>query len=140
MRVVVDTNVVLSGLLWGGRPGRLLDLARARSIELYSSLPLIAELAESIGREQFAKRIRAAGLSAAELVVDYAQIARLVIPAKIRPTVLEDPDDDEVLACAIACQADLVVSGDSHLRALKNYQGIVILNAADALSKIEGHR
>ena len=139
MRVVVDTNIVLSGLLWGGRPGRLIDLARVRTIDLYSSLPLIAELAESIGREHFTARIRAAGLSAAELVQDYAQLARLVIPADIRPTALQDPDDDAVLACAIACEADLVVSGDAHLRGLKTYQRIPIVSAADALAWIKHH-
>lgn len=137
MRIVVDTNVVISGLLWGGPPGQLIDLARARTIDLYSSLPLIAELAESIGRDHFTIRIHAAGLSAPELVQDYAQLARLVMPADIRPTVLQDPDDDQVLACALACQADLVVSGDTHLRSLKRYMGIPIVGVADALARIE---
>lgn len=137
MRIVVDTNVVLSGLLWPGPPQQLINLARAREIDLFSSVPLIAELAEIIGREHFASRIRAAGLSAAELIEDYATLARLVIPAEIRPTVLEDPDDDQVLACALASQADLIVSGDKGLRGLKAYHGMPIVSTSDALSRLK---
>jgi putative PIN family toxin of toxin-antitoxin system len=136
VRIVVDTNIVISGLLWSGPPQQLINLARAREIDLYSSVPLIAELAEVISREDFAGRVRAAGLSAAELVEDYARLARLVIPAEIRPTVLDDPDDDNVLACALAGQADLIVSGDKGLRGLKTYQRMPIVSAIDALSRI----
>lgn len=137
MRIVVDTNVVLSGLLWTGPPQQLINLARARKTDLYSSVSLIAELAEVIGREQFASRIRAAGLSAAELIEDYTTLARLVIPAEIRPTVLDDPDDDRVLACALATQADLIVSGDKGLRGLKAYHGMPIVSTTDALSRLK---
>ena len=50
MRIVADTNTLLSGLFWQGPPRRLLDLARARSITLCTSSTLLAELAEVIGR------------------------------------------------------------------------------------------
>jgi predicted nucleic acid-binding protein len=97
---------------------------------------LTAEFAEVIGREQFAKRLRAAKLSAAELVADYARLATLVIPADISPAVAGDPDDDQVLACALAARADAIVSGDKHLRNLKTYQDIRIVSAAEALGLI----
>jgi putative PIN family toxin of toxin-antitoxin system len=136
VRIVADTNTVVSGLLWGGAPQEILNAARARRITLYSSTALVAEFAEVIVREQFARRIRAAGLSAAELVSDYAQLAKLVVPAEIEPTVLADPDDDQVLACALAAQADLIVSRDKQLRNLKTYQRIPIVNATEALTLI----
>ena len=62
----------------------------------------------------------------------------LVAPASIRRTVPDDPDDDHVLACALAAQADLIVSGDAHLRNLKRYQGMRIVAAAEALEIIGG--
>lgn len=49
---------------------------------------------------------------------------------------LRDPDDDHVLACALAAHADLIVSGDSHLLELKGYQGIPIVSAAEALKRL----
>jgi uncharacterized protein len=123
VRIVADTNTVVSGLLWSGPPQQLIDAARERRITLYSSAALVAEFAEVIGREQFAKRVRAAKLSAAEVVADYARLAKLVVPADISPTVAGDPDDDQVLACALAAQADVFVSGDRQLRNLKSYRG-----------------
>jgi len=81
VRVVLDTNTVISGLLWGGAPRRLIDAARAKRIDLYASTVLVAEFAEVIAREQFAKRIRATDLSATALVADYARLATVVAPA-----------------------------------------------------------
>jgi len=89
-----------------------------------------------IGREQFARRIRAAKLSAAELVADYARLANLVVPADINPTVAGDPDDDQILACALAANVDAVVSGDKRLRNLKTYQSIRIISATEVLALI----
>ena len=137
MRIVADTNTVLSGLLWQGPPRRLLDLARERKITLCTSLTLIAELAEVIAREKFAKRVRAAGLSAAELVQNYEHLAEIVTPEPLPAPVSRDPDDDHVLACALAAKAELIVSGDKrHLLVLGEYQGIPIRTASDAVGQL----
>ena len=66
----------------------------------------------------------------------YLQVARIVVPATIAPVMRSDPDDDHVLACALAAQADLIVSGDTDLLNLKTYQGIPIVNAAEALKRL----
>jgi predicted nucleic acid-binding protein len=58
------------------------------------------------------------------------------MPASIAPTVLADPEDDHVLACALAAGADLIVSGDAHLLSLKNYRSMSIMNASAALALI----
>ena len=137
MRIVADTNTVLSGLLWQGAPRRLLDLARERKITLCTSLVLFAELAEVMARDKFAERLRAAGVSAIELLQDYERLAETVIPEALPTPVIErDPDDDHVLACAVSAEAQLIVSGDSHLLNLKAYQGIPIHTASVALSEI----
>lgn len=135
MRIVADTNVVLSGLLWQGPPRRLLDLARERKVSLCTSLTLVAELAEVIARDKFAERVRAAGLSVAELVQDYERLAEVITPEALPAPVSRDPDDDHVLACALAGKAELIVSGDKrHLLILGEYQGIPIRTASDAVS------
>jgi putative PIN family toxin of toxin-antitoxin system len=135
MRIVADTNTVLSGLLWQGPPRRLLELARERKVSLCTSLTLVAELAEVIARDKFAERVRAAGLSAAELVQDYERLAEVVTPEPLPTPVSRDPDDDHVLACALAAKAELIVSGDKrHLLILGEYQGIPIRTASAAVS------
>jgi putative PIN family toxin of toxin-antitoxin system len=136
MRIVADTNTVLSGLLWQGPPRRLLDLARRRTVTLCTSPTLLAELAEVIGRDKFVKRVRAATLSAAELVQDYERLAEVVEPQPLPAPTSRDSDDDHVLACALAGKADLIVSGDRDLLTLHEYQGIPILSTTAALARL----
>jgi putative PIN family toxin of toxin-antitoxin system len=136
MRIVADTNTVLSGLLWQGPPRRLIDLARERSITLCTSLILLAELAEVIARDKFVLRVLAAKLSAAELVDDYRRLAQIIEPQVLSAAISRDPDDDHVLACAAAAQVDLIVTRDKDLLVLNPYQRIPIVASAEALRLI----
>jgi putative PIN family toxin of toxin-antitoxin system len=140
MRIVADTNTLLSGLFWQGPPRRLLDLARARSITLCTSSTLLAELAEVIGRDKFSQRVLAAGLSAIALVNDYERLAETVEPQPLATPISRDPDDDHVLACATAAQANIIVSGDKDLLDLHQYSGIPILSAATAIERLNMER
>jgi hypothetical protein len=136
VRIIADTNIALSGLLWPGPPRRLIDLARERALTLCTSAVLLAELAEVIGRSKFALRIQAANLSAAALVQDYARLAEVVEPAALLEPVSRDPDDDAVLATALGARAQLIVSGDRDLLVLGTFRTIRILTAADALAEL----
>ena len=138
MRLVLDTNVVASGLLWNGAPAQLLDAARADEVELFSSRVLLAELTRILRRAKFAKALAASGLSLEELVLGYAELVTLVTPANIPPTILRDPDDDHVLACTVAANAELVVSGDRDLLEIKTFREIRIVGAAEAVTLIAG--
>ena len=136
MRVVLDTNVVIAGMLWHGAPRKLLEAATQGEIRLGTSATLIDELAKVLRYPKLAKRLSAQGLSAGAIVARYALLSDPFVPASIRPTVSADPDDDHVLACALAARAHLVVSGDSDLLNLKTYQGISIVAAAEALQRL----
>ena len=136
MRVVADTNTLVSGLLWQGNPRRVLDAARAGTLQLYTTAALLAELEEVLQRPKFAQRLALAGVSSRTLVFGYAAFARLLEPAKIVPVIIVDPDDDAVLACAVAARAEMIVSGDSHLLDLKEYEGIPIVTATQLLTRI----
>jgi predicted nucleic acid-binding protein len=67
----------------------------------------------------------------------YAALAAVIEPAEIEPVVLDDPDDDAVIACAVAAHSEVIVSGDSHLLDLKQYRGIRILTAAELTAEIQ---
>lgn len=136
MRVVLDTNVVTSALLWGGTPERLIEAAGEGSLELFTSEALIAELAGILGRAKFATKLRQKNLSAAEIVARYREIAETVEAAPIEVATLRDPDDTAILACAIAARAEAIVSGDADLHALGSYRGIPILSPADCVRRV----
>lgn len=133
---MLDTNTALSGLLWNGSPGRLIDLAITQKILLYSSTALVSELEGVILRPKFAAKLQALGVTVSDLILGYSSLVTMVTPAPIIPTILEDPDDDHVLAAAVSARVDLIVSGDRHLLGLAEFQGCRIVDAATALSRL----
>ncbi|MDA8108797.1 MAG: putative toxin-antitoxin system toxin component, PIN family [Betaproteobacteria bacterium] len=135
MRLVLDTNVVVSAVLGSGAPARLIELATEAEIELAASSDLLAELADVLAREPIARRLALAETSLAELSALYESLVDLVEPASIARTA-PDPDDDRVLACALAAGADLIVSGDKRFRNLKSWQRIPIVSPTEALEMI----
>ncbi len=135
MRLVLDTNTVVSGLLWDNAPSKLIDAALGGRIELFTSRALLLELADVLPRAKFAKRAAASQFTIEQLITRYAVLARSVEPAIIS-LVSPDPDDDHVLACALAAQVDLIVSGDADLCNLKQYHRIPIVTPAEALNRI----
>lgn len=137
MRVVLDTNILVSGLLWDGPPRRILIATRRGILELYISPSLISELREVLNRPKFNARLQAAHTSVTQLIDGITALATVVQPADIPTTVHADPDDDEVLACAIAASASFIVSGDEHLLLLGNFREIRIVKAIDLLSILE---
>lgn len=99
----------------------------------------MAELLDVVSREKFAKRLAAAGLTPLGIVGEIRRLALMATPADVPRVVANDADDDHVLACAIAAQADLIVSGDKHLLGLGgSYQTIAIVAPAQAVQRISG--
>ena len=133
MRVVADTNTVISAFLWGGPPAGVLAAARDGRITLYASPILIAELEDVLARAKFSSRIAQIGSSIPELLVGYRALVTLVRPVAVSPTARE-PDDDHVLACAVGADAAIIVTRDRDLLDLGTFSDIRILLAHDALA------
>jgi putative PIN family toxin of toxin-antitoxin system len=114
----------------------VLDVARSGTLQLYTTAALLAELEEVLQRPKFAQRLLLADAIPQTLVLGYAALALLTIPATIAPVVEADPDDDAVLACAVAARAENIVLGDSALLALGSYEGISIVTAAQLMARI----
>ncbi|MBI2441361.1 MAG: putative toxin-antitoxin system toxin component, PIN family [Lentisphaerae bacterium] len=124
MRVVADTNVLISGLLWHGPPASFLDQALDKTFSLFGT----DELTGVLCRPKFAARLKSRGWGPAELVVAYRNIMTLVKPAAIIvPEQLRDLKDIPVLRCAVAAHAHAIVSGDGHLLGLNEFRGILIV-------------
>lgn len=136
MRIVVDTNILVSGFLWGGVPLRVLELARSKSISIISSEPLIAEFTLVIFRDKFTERFQQIGRTPDEFLADYRNLVEIVQPAEIEPVVLNDPPDDAVLACALGGNAEYIISGNRHLLNLNSYHSIPIMTATNFLELI----
>jgi putative PIN family toxin of toxin-antitoxin system len=136
VRVVLDTNVVASAILWGGTPRTLLQAAREKRVELFTSTAMLAELTDILARRKFARKITASQLTIDQLVDGYAQLAILVRPAPL-PRIAPDPDDDVVIGTALAAKAELIVTGDKPLLSVAEHQGIRIVRVAQAIEIID---
>jgi len=116
MRVVLDTNVLVS-LVLGGILGILADYWDNNRFRVVVTTAIMAEYATVLARPKF-------GLP-----------REFVVPAETIEIITIDPKDNMFLECAVAGQVDLIVSGDPHLNALKTFRGISILTPRDFLKR-----
>ena len=133
MRAVVDTNVLVSGLLWRGAPHALIELARAGAFVLVSSPQLLSELDSVMHRRKFRTILARSRTNPRRMLREIRRLAEMVNALPLTIPVSRDPDDDRVLATAIAGQVDLIVSGDDDLLSLGTYKGIGIVAPAEAV-------
>jgi uncharacterized protein len=138
VRFVLDTNLLVSGVVAAGLPRRLLDGAKAGEFELCTSEVLLAELLDVLSRSKFAARLAQAGLTPQGFVDDLRRVAVVVSPTHTPRVVPTDPDDDHVIAAALTGQADLIASGDKRdLLPLLSFQGIPIVTARQAVERLD---
>jgi len=132
MRLVLDTNIVISALLWDGSPARLLSLGRPGEVDFFTSAPLLAELSGTLSRPKLLKKIRLTRLTIDQLVYGYSDLSVVVVPFPT-PRLAPDPDDDVVIGTALAAKADLLVTGDHALQSVSTFEGGRIVSVQEAL-------
>lgn len=127
MIATLDTNVLVSGTLFGGIPGKILDAAIDRRFTLALSHEILSEYQAVLSRRKFRLPSEAIQL----LVRDLESLALIAAPRIRHHMVIDDPDDNVIIDCAVEVKADLIVSGDVHLKALESVQGIPIVPPAE---------
>ena len=135
-RLVLDTNVIISAILWGGKPAQLLALAGEGELQLCTSRVMLDELRKTLERPKLAKAVQATGRTAEELVSDYRRLTILKRPASLERPFSRDPDDDHVIATALAARADFLVTGDDDLLELEQVEGVIIRLVADVIQQV----
>lgn len=129
MRVVADTNIFISALMFGGVPGAFLDLALMNAFRLVTSPALLDELDEKL-RVKF--RVSPGDTFAVRSKLE--GIALIVDPTVVLTLITDDPDDNRVLECAAEGKADTIVSGDRHLLSLGSFGDIPIVRVRHFLN------
>ena len=104
VRVVLDTNVFVSGLLWTGLPHTILSVAETGQLVLVTSPAMLKEVREVLARPKFAARMHRLSTSVDELMESLLSLVQLIQEPKVTPVVLRDPDDDKFVACALAAR------------------------------------
>jgi len=133
--VVLDTNVYISAVLFGGKPEEIVKRSREGELNLVISEAILKEIAEILRR-----KFNWQNWQISETLDEIRGFATLVIPHKAISVIKEDAADNRILECALEGKAGYIVSGDEHhLLPLKEYQGIKILSATAFLGSALSH-
>ena len=138
MKVVLDTNVWLSGTFWKGEAYKLIRTIEKKKIEVIITKKILLEIVEILNREaKFQKFVKKRKIAIEELLRTITSISKLVVSRSKLSIVNEHPSDNKILESAVDGKANYVVSYDNHLLSLKKYKDIRILNPTDFIKEIK---
>jgi len=131
LNAVLDTNVLISGILWRGVPFNLLRWAEEGTLCIYTSLEILAEVYRVLYYPKFKQHIDNQKAPPGELFAKIVSLCTIIHVDRVVKGVCSDEDDEKFLSCAVAANVEVLVSGDKHLLDLERYQSIRILTAQE---------
>ena len=134
MRIVIDTNVLISGIIFGGKPSKIIELLFGKKISVFASPEMVDEYKRIYGElgERYAKRTH----NALNEIINSMNI----LPSHSHIEACRDPDDNKFIECAIDNRCIYIVSGDKDLLVLEQYEDIGILTVSEFLEQYEKKR
>jgi uncharacterized protein len=135
MRVVIDTNVWISGLLWKGAPWKILRLVDALQIKTWATASMLKELENTLAYPRLQPRLLELKLEIADLLAYVVDSIILIELDRVEAIVKADPDDDVFVNCADAVSAQYLISGNKHLLNLKQWRSVLMVSPQDFLAR-----
>ena len=133
MTVVLDTNVLISSIMFGGKSRVILGMAIAGKLKLALSQDILKELAEVLVDKKFRMQLSFVRQTIHEL----SEISELVIVKDKINIIKNDQDDNRILECAVSAKAEYIISGDNHLLSLGHFKKIRIISPSNFLNLID---
>lgn len=126
MKIVIDTNVVASGVFFGGAPRRVLEAISSGNIDAFATNEILEEYHETIDRlmKKYGGRFDSNGLTRFQMMIK-------LIDTQTKIDICRDPDDNKFLECAVDAKAIYIVSGDKDLLTLEKYDNVEIITARE---------
>lgn len=131
MKIILDTNVFISGIFFTGPPSQILKAWEKRSFQILFSMRILDEyqrVAESLS-SKFPK------VDIIPIIELFTEHCELIDTHGVNISVCEDPDDDKFIETAVASKCKTIISGDKHLLKLSGYNGITVLKPRDFVDK-----
>jgi len=133
MRIVVDTNVLVSATYWKGDSYKVIRIANERQMTIMMSREITEEYYKVIKSDEVTEKVEKKNLMAEKIITKVINESVVVEPKDKLFVIKEDPDDDKFLECAVEGDAEYLVSRDKHLLKLKKYKGIEIIKPEEFL-------
>jgi uncharacterized protein len=131
-KVVIDTNIYISAIFWGGKPRQVVNLGRMGEIIIFTSNTIEQEIAEKL-----IDKFNLSKTETEQILIDFSTFTNN-IQVNTKLNIIEsDPDDNKFLECGVDAKSEFIVSGDKHLLNLKKYKTIKIVNPSDFLAAIK---
>lgn len=130
--VVFDTNIFISAVFWEGKPYSVAKKAINQEIVVFISNYIIEEIRKVLARDFNLEK-----QEIDDIVNAVLYFTHLIEPKESVKVINDDPKDDKILDCAIACNADFIVSQDNHLLNLKTFRGIKIASPKEFLKTLD---
>ncbi len=137
LKLVLDTNTIVSAFFWEGNEAELLRKIEQGNAKLYITSEILNEVEEVIKRPKFNEVMRKANLTPDQIMQKIVSLSHLVIAPKITVKVCRDEKDDKFLECAESAKVDYLISGDEDLLSLKKYKEIPIARTLKILQLLE---
>lgn len=134
LKAVMDTNVFISGVFFSGPPYQILNARQSGEFELVISKEILNEY-RRVG--EILAEVHP-GIDLSPILTFVIEHAKVYKPAKLKERVCEDPDDDKFIACALASDSSIIISGDKHLLNVSGYQGVEILKPREFINRYLG--
>lgn len=131
MRVILDTNVLISGIFFDGFPGRIVTAWRDAAVRIVTSPEILSEYADVLDR----LAAKHPGIDPHPILALLTTNCECVESPQLPEPVCDDPDDDKFFACAVASGVSVIVSGDSHLLTQSGYNNTTVLRPAEIVKQ-----
>ncbi|OIP98184.1 putative toxin-antitoxin system toxin component, PIN family [bacterium CG2_30_40_12] len=129
IKAVLDTNVYISAIIFGGNPRAIIELCINNMVDTYTSSLILLEIAQKLQSKFLWNRT-----DVALAIKTISKTSKVIVPQQKFNVVNEDPTDNKIIECAVAASASFIVTGDRHLLSLEKFKGIKIVSPKDFLS------
>ena len=138
MRLVLDTNVWLSGIFWEGEAYKLIRIIESKEIEIVVTKKILVEIVEVLNKEaKFQRFVKDKKVAIEDLVRTILSMTKMIVSKSKLNIIKEHPSDNKILESAVDGKATYLVSYDKHLLKLKQYKKIKILEPAEFLKELK---
>ncbi|MBI2448070.1 putative toxin-antitoxin system toxin component, PIN family [Candidatus Microgenomates bacterium] len=135
MNIVLDTNIIISGLLWKGNAKVLFDFIEENEFTICLTPKILDEIKRVLEYPRIKKQLEKVSLEINEVLFFLLQYSEIYSDIEIFKVVADDPSDDMFVNCALLCGSQYIISGDQHLLKIKKFQNVAILTVREFLEK-----
>lgn len=136
VKVVLDTNVLISAFLWQKNAKEIFNLAKENKIQICVTKEVLDEFYRVLHYPKFSSRLKLIGKIPEEIINEFLEIVKFFPSKKFKTVIIKkDPSDDKFLLAALSSGALFVISGDKHLLSLKEFKGIFLTSPGEFLKK-----